>query len=222
MTRTRAAAAAATSAAAASRATPPEPAGSIGALSDSKCREHTGHGLDHWFALLDRVGATEYGHTAAARHLHEMHDVDRWYAQAITVAYERARGVRARNQRGDGAFEVSVSKVMAGTPAAIVAKLAGARARAGWSKGVDRALIQGLAAALAAPASKGFVLRPDGLARYRYKWGDTTVEFRITPRPGGKTSVVVQQMKLASAGAVEERRAQWKDVLTALAKQLDR
>ena len=70
-----------------------------GGMSDAKYVERTGHGLDHWFSVLDQFGAVEKGHTAAARHLYETHGVDGWYAQGITVAYERARGVRGVNQR---------------------------------------------------------------------------------------------------------------------------
>ena len=57
----------------------------------------TGHGLDHWFAVLDRFGAVEKGHTASARHLYEDHGVDGWYAQGITVVV-RARARRARHE----------------------------------------------------------------------------------------------------------------------------
>ena len=35
-----------------------------------------------------------------------------WYGQMIAVSYERARGIRAMNQKCDGEFSVSVSKVM--------------------------------------------------------------------------------------------------------------
>ena len=42
---------------------------SKGSVSDAKSLEKTGHGLDHWFDVLDRFGAVEKGHTAAARHL---------------------------------------------------------------------------------------------------------------------------------------------------------
>ena len=83
-----------------------------GSVSDAKSLEKTGHGLDHWFDVLDRFGAVEKGHTAAARHLDETHHVDGWYAQGITVVYERTRGVRALNQRCDGEDQVSVSKVV--------------------------------------------------------------------------------------------------------------
>ena len=91
-----------------SRASPevPSPAPPVvakGSVSDATSRAKTGHGLDHWFAVLDAFGAVERGHTAAARHLYETHGVPGWYAQGITVAYERARGVRAVNQRAQTA-----------------------------------------------------------------------------------------------------------------------
>ena len=63
-----------------------------GSVTDEKAREKTGHGLDHWFAVLDRFGGVEKGHSASARHLYDDHGVPGWYAQGITVAYERARG----------------------------------------------------------------------------------------------------------------------------------
>jgi hypothetical protein len=89
-------------------------------ISDDKIAANTGHGLDHWFAVLDRFGGAGKGHTAMARHLYESHAVEGWYAQGITVAYERARGVRVANQRCDGAFEVSASKTMPGALARLV------------------------------------------------------------------------------------------------------
>jgi hypothetical protein len=185
-------------------------------ISDAKIAQRTGHGLDHWFAVLDTFDAMKKGHTAAARHLYEGHGVDGWYAQGITVAYERARGVRAANQRCDGEFEVSVSKVIASDVRSVVAVLTGARQRARL-KTSDDGWKRALAAALDAPASKGFVIRPDGLGRFRYKWGDTTVQFYLVPKPGPKVSVVVTNAKLASGEMVEERRAFWREVLNSLA-----
>jgi len=142
---------------------------SKGGVSDAKVLEKTGHGLDHWFDVLDRFGAVEKGHTATARHLHEAHHVDGWYAQGITVAYERARGVRALNQRYDGEYEVSVSKAIAADTTDLIKAFTEVRRRRRWVEGVDARLVNALSAALDSPASKGFVVRADGLARYRYK-----------------------------------------------------
>jgi hypothetical protein len=196
------------------------PAATKGGLSDAKAREKTGHDLDHWFGVLDRFGGVEKGHTATARHLYEAHGVDGWYAQGITVAYERARGVRAANQRCDGEFEVSASKVVKGRPADVVKALTDRRARARWTGGVDAHLVKALSAALDGPASKGVVVRPDGLARFRYKWGDTTVQLYLVPKDSGKTSFVATNSKLGSSVMVEERRAMWRAALSALAAYL--
>ena len=188
-------------------------------FSDKKFIEKTGHGLDYWFEVLDRFGAVEKGHTAAARHLHDAHKVDGWYAQGITVSYERARGVRQANQRCDGAFEVSVSKTLAGDARAVVKALTDPAVRKRLSKS-DPALFGALWHALDAPKSKGVVIRPDGLGRFRYPWAGTTVQLYMAPKPGGRVSVVASNMKLGSSAVVEERRAIWRAALSELAKSV--
>ncbi|MGQ0733642.1 MAG: hypothetical protein ACT4QD_08315 [Acidobacteriota bacterium] len=230
----------------ATRVSASAPVTAKGSVSDAKSREKTGHGLDRWFDVLDRFGAPEKGHAAAARHLYEDHGVDGWYAQGITVAYERARGIRVLNQRCDGEYEVSASKVVAASSKAIVGALTNPRTRARWADGAEPVLITALARALDASPSaagarksgkaskastpaassgktastsrpSGFIVKPDGQARFRYKWDETTVELRITPKPGGKASLVVQHMKLAAPDVVEQRRAQWREAFAALA-----
>jgi hypothetical protein len=186
-------------------------------ISDAKFREKTGHGLDHWFEVLDRFGAIEKGHTAAAHHLYEAHGVGGWYAQGITVAYERARGAREANQRCDGAYEVSVSKVIVGDARSVIEALTDPRARRRLT-GVDSALATALWNALDSQSSKGFVVRPDGLGRFRYQWGETTVQLYLLPKADGKVSIVATNMKLAGAAMVEERRALWRTALNSLAK----
>jgi uncharacterized protein YndB with AHSA1/START domain len=201
-----------------SKALAPAPgAPAKGPVSDARLREKTGHGLDHWFAVLDRFGAVEKGHSAAARHLFEVHEVGGWYAQGITVAYERARGVRVINQRVDGDFEVSVSKVIASDAATLIKAFTDARRRRQWIGRAGPALAKALTSALSDKTSKGFVVRPDGLGRFRYKWEGTTVQFYLEPKAGGKTSVVVQHTKLANAAMVDQRRAEWKQTFAALA-----
>ena len=203
-----------------STAVAPPAAPTKGGLSDAKAREKTGHGLDHWFGVLDRFGGVEKGHTASARHLYDAHSVPGWYAQGITVAYERARGVRVANQRCDGEYEVSVSKVIAAKPTDVIKAMTDARLRKRWTTEVDADLAKGLAAGLADPTSKGVVVRPDGLGRFRYKWGGTIVQLYFTPRTGDKVTLVVTNSKLADAAMVESRRALWRAAADAIARQV--
>jgi hypothetical protein len=88
----------------------------------------------------------------------------------------------------------------------------------GWTDGVDAQLLKTLAAAVKDKKSKGFVTRPDGQARFRYKWGDTTVQFNMYPK-AAKTSLVVSHMNLQSADDVETYRAKWKTAFGAIAEQ---
>ena len=188
-----------------------------GAISDASVLKKTGHDLAHWFGVLDRFGAVEKGHTAAARHLYETHGVDGWYAQGITVSYERERGVRGMNQRCDGAWEVSVSKTLTASTAQLVKAFSDARKRREWTSEADPKLAAALTKGLADKKSKGWVVRADGLARFRYRWDDTIVQLYATAKPGGKIALTVQHSKLADAGDVERHRGQWKTAFGLLA-----
>jgi hypothetical protein len=188
-----------------------------GAISDASSLKKTGHALAHWYAVLDKFGAIEKGHTAAARHLHETHGVDGWYSQGITVSYERERGVRAVNQRRDGAWEVSVTKTITATPQQLVKAFIDARKRNQWTSEAEPRLVAAMTEGLADKKSKGWVVRPDGLARIRYKWNGAIVQLYAYPKPGGKMALTVQHTKLADADAVTKYRAQWKATLGLLA-----
>ena len=188
-----------------------------GAISEAKSIEKTGHGLAHWFAVLDRFDGIEKGHTASTEMLYKQHDVPAWYCQGIVVAYERARGKRVMNQKCDGSFEVSVSKVIAASVPALVKAVSDAKQRKRWTANADPALVKALEAGLKGAKSKGFVMKPNGEARHRYKWDGMTVQFNLYPKGPGKTSIVAQQV-LPGADAVEPYRALWKAAFAALAQ----
>lgn len=194
-------------------------ASAAGAVSNDRVRERTGHDLDHWFAVLDGFNATAHGHTAAARHLRTAHGVDSWYSQGITVAYERLRG-RGLNQRSDGSYEVSISKVVPADAATIVAALTNTRRRAACLRGAPAPLVRALARGLLTPGTRGaagFIVRADGRARIRYRWESSVVEWQLLPKSSGRTSVVVVHTKLESAAMVAERRSDWRALLAQLA-----
>jgi len=185
---------------------------------ETRVVERTGHGWQHWFSVLDRFGAEEKGHTAAARHVAEDHGVDGWYSQLITVEYERARGLRAANQRLSGEYEVSVSKVLK-APVGAVAK-ALRDSKAGWAAALDPELRSGFQAALA--GAKGLRERGRGGATMRFKSaGGVSVALYLDPKPNGRSQLVAQNMKLAGPAGVERLRSDWKKAFAALDRQLE-
>ena len=111
--------------------------------------------------------------------LSQQHDVPGWYCQGIVVAYERARGKRVMNQKCDGSFEVSVSKVIAATTSAPVKALGEAKQRRRWTAKADSDLVKALEAGL----------------RHRYKWDGMTVQFNLYPKGPGKTSIVAPRLQ---------------------------
>ncbi|WP_017586405.1 SRPBCC family protein [Nocardiopsis ganjiahuensis] len=101
---------------AASAGEPAPPAGTGAAtirerVSGDKVAEATGRDYGSWFALLDAWEATTRSHTEIAAHLTGEHDVDGWWAQTVTVAYEQERGLRVPGQKKDG-FATSASKTV--------------------------------------------------------------------------------------------------------------
>ena len=184
--------------------------------------QKTGHGYDHWFAVLDAFGAAGKGHTATAAHLRADHGVPGWHSQMVTVAYERERGLRAVNQSSAGDFQVNVSKVVAASVADVVDALGSARRRAQWLKAADATLGRALQAAFGGAEPRQVKLRDRAFARLRYPWDGEAVEIAIMGKPNGRTSVVASMTKLAGPEQVETRRAQWRNALDGLKEYLDR
>jgi hypothetical protein len=179
--------------------------------SDARIRERTGHDLEHWFAVLDRFGAAQKGHTAAARHIANDHGVPGWHAQAITVSYERARGLRVKNQRLSGHYEVTVSKVLDVPFERVARALSLPAERSAWLRGADPAIERGLEEALTGEDAKTVRIRPGKDAKLRYPVADgKRVELYVGPKAGGRSSIVVAVSKIPSAAEMEAQRAAWR------------
>lgn len=189
-------------------------------VSEAAVLEKTGHGFDHWFAVLDRFDAAANGYTASARHLNREHKVLPWYAQAITLSYQRVHGLRAVNQAFDGGFQVSVSRVVPASVEEIIEALGNRRQRAAWLKAADPDLAAALNGALTGPKPQR-VTRKDSLnAMLRFRWGRSRVELYITGKPRGGASVVAWNTKLGGSAEVESRRKQWRGALDSLKQHL--
>lgn len=198
---------------------PPSTASPRGQVSDEAARKKTGYGLDHWFAVLDAFGAATKGHTAAAAHLYNDHRIPGWYSQGITVAYERARGLRDMNQACTGTFQVSVSKTVPATVAEVVDALKSADRRADWLRGADPDLIRALDAAFSGDKPREVKTKGNNYAWLRFPWDGPTVVIYITGKPKG-ASVVADNANLTDPSLVEQRRAQWRVALEGLRRHL--
>lgn len=173
----------------------------IAGRSDAIMKERTGCTWDAWVAALDYARAHEWEHREIAQHVVEKYKLSGWWAQAVTVGYERIRGLRGVGQRRSGSWKASKSKTIAAPIATVYRTIRDARARRTWLPDVK--------------AEVRSVLENKTV---RFNWPDgTRVEAYLTAKEKGKTIVAITHLKLTSRQAVDERKAYWGDRLAALA-----
>ena len=175
-------------------------------VSDDAMLGATGRGHTEWFALLDVWGATEHGHTEIARWLSETHDVPGWWTQNITVAYERARGMRGRHQMPDG-YSVSVTRTVGVDAARALEAFTSASLRGRWLVGASMRQ-RPTHAALSA----------------RFDWSDppSRVVVTVVVKSAAKVVVAVTHERLPDAASAERLKAAWREWLSALKALLER
>jgi hypothetical protein len=174
--------------------------------SEEALRGATGHGYEDWFRLLDDAGMASQGHGEIARELTDRHGVDNWWAQTITVAYERARGLRPPLGGRDGLFSVSASKTISLPVERLFEAFMDVALRERWL--------------------------PDGQLRERtsqpaksarFDWGDgvTRVNVGFEPKGDARSQVAVAHERLADAEAAERMKHYWRERLNALKALLE-
>jgi hypothetical protein len=176
--------------------------------SEERLREQTGRGWEEWFDLLDTWDAESLGHTEIARRVGEQPGVPGWYAQAVAMSYERARGLRAIGQRtGSDGFVAGVSKTIAARAEDVFAAFADPSIRAGWLG--DLVL------------SERTVSQPKTTARYDVGDGPTRLFVTVEDKGPAKSTIVVEQWRLADAAEREDRKDYWRRKLATLKTELE-
>jgi hypothetical protein len=172
-----------------------------GAMSDAAIKAKTGRTWSQWFTLLDKAGAAKMTHTAIAKLVATRHKIPGWWAQAVTVGYERARGLRKVNETLAG-FRTGVSRTVdAGVDAAFDA-WDNAKARAAFLKDkID------------------FSTRNPG-KNLRFTWKVGRVEVRFVVKGPKKTQVTVDHTGLKSEADVGKFKAQWTEAMDKLGDKL--
>ena len=92
-------------------------------MNDERVRQATGRSKTDWLAIIRQAGKAEAPHKEIADYLHEAHDVSPWWAQEITVEYEKHIGRRILGQTQDGLFQIGVSKTIAAAAAKVWERL---------------------------------------------------------------------------------------------------
>ena len=176
----------------------------LAGMSDATIEAKTGCDWARWVGALDYVGAEGWPHRKIADYVHEKFDVPGWWAQAVTVGYERIRGLRDVGQRRDGAYEAAKSKTFPVPVETLFDAFTSARFRGRWLTGVK-------------PTVRT-ATRPKSI---RLGWDDgTLVAVWLESKGPGKSSASIQHQKLPDKDAVARTKAFWKERLDALGEVL--
>ena len=172
-------------------------------MRDDAVAKKTGRTWKEWVSELDRAGAAKLGHAAIARLLSEEYDVPGWWAQMVTVGYERIRGLRERGQQRDGGFDVSKSKTY---PVPLAELWTAFNRCERWLDGAK--------------------LRMKKCTKPKYirmRWSDDTpVEANFVAKSPTRSMVALQHGKIRTRAEAERLRAFWGERLAALGELLAR
>lgn len=157
-------------------------------LSDDAVQAATGRTWEEWCDVLDAWPGRGQGHTAMAAHVRDEHGIDGWWAQTVTVGYERITGLRLRYQRADGSFTASRSRTVTVDAGALRELLLDASSRADVFPGNETEL-------RSRPTSKVV----------RLAIGPGTAQIAVDPVGSGRARVAVAHERLPSlGGAIRE------------------
>lgn len=73
-------------------------------------KQKTGKSLSAWIEELDKHQAVDWTHKQVVAYLVDQHHLDDWWAQTITVAYEKHHGKRILGETQDAGFEVGAQR----------------------------------------------------------------------------------------------------------------
>jgi hypothetical protein len=168
--------------------------------SDAILKEKTGCTWERWVKVLDHDKAYTWPHREIAKHVSERYKTSGWWAQTVTVGYERIKGLRAVGQRRDGWFEANKSRTFAVPLDRLYRAFHDARIRARWLPGVDLTVRS---------ATRGKSMR--------ITWTDrTSVVVGFTRLGARKSQVAIQHEKLPDRAAVTRAKEYWTERLDEL------
>jgi hypothetical protein len=168
-------------------------------MAEDTLREATVRGWDEWCDIIDGWPGTAEGHTAIATFLREDHDVEGWWAQTITVGYERISGMRLPYQQPDGTFSASKSRTLTADAALLRELLLVDADRVELFPGIETDL-------KSRPTAKTL----------RVGIGPGTAQIAIEALDDGRAKVSIAHDKLPSPDSVDEWKAYWADWLEAI------
>ncbi len=175
----------------------------LAGMSDDAVSSKTGRTWKQWAEELDKVGLVSKSHKEIARFVGDHYEISLWWAQTVTVGYERIKGLREIGQRREGSYDANKSKTFAVSVGELLAAFRDEATRQRWLPGVE------------------LTVRTATEKSVRMTWDDnTTVQAYFTSKGEHKSQVAIQHGKLTSKADAERRKQYWGERLVALGNLL--
>ena len=182
---------------------PPRDLAKLAGVSNAAVRAKTGKTWAEWLQVLDAAAMQKHEHRHIAAYVREHFDVTGWWAQTVTVGYERIHGLRAIGQQRDGTYQANKSKTVGVPVEKLYAAFAQKRLREQW---------------LDEPVS---IRKTTKHQSVRMTAADgTPIEVYFTAKGSQKSQVALQHRRLQSEAESDRRKSNWGERLKALATLL--
>lgn len=168
--------------------------------SNDAVRSATGRGWEEWCDIIDAWPGAKDGHAAVAKHLETHYDsVSSWWAQGVTVGWERITGRRLPGEMPDGTFTANKSRTIGGDAARLRRMLLDDHTRP--------ALFPGQTTELRSKATAKAI---------RISVGPGVASFGLTDKGDGRVNITIQHAKLPGTDDVDEWKFYWTEWLDAV------
>jgi hypothetical protein len=178
----------------------------LAGMSDAVIKEKTGCSWERWVKSLDYQGAADMSHPEIARVVRDKYKVGDWWTQAVTVGYERIKGLRAKGQRRDGNYEVNKSRTLPVPVRRLFDASHDATLRRKW---------------LETPGVR--IRTATSPKSIRLGWPDgSIVVLGFTAKPNDRSMISIQHTKLPDKAAADSLKTFWSEKLDSLGEILSR
>ena len=172
-------------------------------VGEEAVRKATGRGWDEWLATLDEAGAADLEHREIVA-IASAAGAAPWWAQSVTVGYERARGLRDLHQKPDG-YSVSVSRTVDAPVDAVFSAWTDEAVRDRWL-----------------PEAPFTIRKATPSRSVRITWMDgTRLDVGLNEKGERKSQVALEHRNLPDREAVDRQRVFWRDALDRLKSQVE-
>lgn len=208
-------------------------------MNEQTLKKTTGSAKAQWYEIIRGAGKAEASHKEIADFLHQAHGVSRWWAQEITVEYEKHIGRRVLGQTQDGSFQIGVSKTIA-APTGRVWNLLQSAEGIGLitsDPAIDRRSLPAeprqesfkALSSLQGQSADGIrvettTFEPGSHVRMRWQrpgWqAHSILQIRVIPESETKTTLSFHHEKLPSRNDREELQLHWRRIAEQMAERL--